>query len=346
MTSNVLRSTTTSAPHVAVIGAGLAGLMAARQVAAHGAEVTVFEKSRAPGGRAATRRHGDWQFDHGAQYFTHRDARVSGLIDTLRRAGVVAPWSGQVVAIADRVTAPVSDATTRWVAVPGMRALGVQLAHDVPVRLETTVRALVRNGTGWRLLGDDDTPLGAFDQVLVATPAPQAHALLAPHAPAFAASLGAVVMHPCMALMVVLPRRPAVPWDAAFVNAHAVLSWVARNASKPARAPHECWVAHATTAWSATHLEREPATLVPALLAALADVLGQPLEPMHATAHRWRYALPAARSASGTDEAWFDRTLGLGVGGDWCAGGRVEGALTSGMALGDLAHAAWREGPT
>lgn len=296
--------------------------------------VTVLEKSRAAGGRAATRRHGDVHFDHGAQYFTHRDPRLAPFMTQWEREGVIAPWHARVVAVTDGVATPVSDATTRWVAVPGMRALGAHLAHGVDVRYDTTVRGLARDGRSWQCLDEKSETHGPFEQVLVAVPAPQAHALLAPHAPSFAHPLAAVRMQPCIALMVELRARPSVPWDAAFVNQHPVLSWVARNASKPGRsADHECWVVHATAAWSSAHLEQDPSSLVPPLLDAFAELLGAPIDATHATAHRWRYAIPEAGSGA---EAWFDATLGLGVAGDWCVGGRVEGALASGMQLGAL----------
>ncbi|NDH45714.1 MAG: FAD-dependent oxidoreductase, partial [Actinobacteria bacterium] len=57
---------------VVVIGAGLAGLCAARDLVDAGHLVTVLEKSRASGGRCATRRIGNAVFDHGAQFFTVR----------------------------------------------------------------------------------------------------------------------------------------------------------------------------------------------------------------------------------------------------------------------------------
>uniref|UniRef100_UPI0018DF9768 FAD-dependent oxidoreductase n=1 Tax=Neoroseomonas rubea TaxID=2748666 RepID=UPI0018DF9768 len=57
---------------IAILGAGLAGLAAARHLAARGVPVRLFDKGRAPGGRLATRRadHAGrrLQFDHGAQY--------------------------------------------------------------------------------------------------------------------------------------------------------------------------------------------------------------------------------------------------------------------------------------
>ena len=63
---------------VAVIGAGLAGLSCAQALLQAGHTVHVFDKSRGPSGRMSTRRaedqSGPWQCDHGAQYFTARDA--------------------------------------------------------------------------------------------------------------------------------------------------------------------------------------------------------------------------------------------------------------------------------
>jgi predicted NAD/FAD-dependent oxidoreductase len=199
------------------------------------------------------------------------------------------------------------------------------------VRYATTAAALERESAGWALRTADDTLHAGFDRVLVSAPAPQASALLAPHAPAFTASLGAVVMHPCVAAMIVLSRRPNVSWDAAFVNDSPVLSWVARNASKPGREAHECWVLHATPSWSAAHVERDASSLVPAMLDAFADVLGESVSVLHAVGHRWRYAIPGSPASEA--EALYDSALGLGAAGDWCVGGRIEGALLSGDAL-------------
>ena len=66
---------------VAVIGAGLSGL-AARELS-ESSEVTVFEKSRGYGGRMATRYGGDFEFDHGAQFFTARSAEFQEFLEPL-----------------------------------------------------------------------------------------------------------------------------------------------------------------------------------------------------------------------------------------------------------------------
>ena len=49
-------------------------------------------------------------------------------------------------------------------------------------------------------------------------------------------------------------------------------------------------------------------------------------------AHRWGYALATGKPAG----PLYDPELRLGICGDWCAGGRVEGAIVSGIEIGDL----------
>lgn len=50
---------------VAVVGAGLAGLTATNRLVDDGADVTLFERAREPGGRAATSMHGAYRFNLG-----------------------------------------------------------------------------------------------------------------------------------------------------------------------------------------------------------------------------------------------------------------------------------------
>ena len=61
---------------IAVIGAGMAGITAARTLVQAGFKVSVFEKSHGPGGRMATRSTPYGSFDHGVQYSTVRDPQL------------------------------------------------------------------------------------------------------------------------------------------------------------------------------------------------------------------------------------------------------------------------------
>src|SRR3712207_9580914 len=72
-----------------VVGAGISGLLAARELQAEGWRVTVLDKGRGVGGRMATRRVGGGNFDHGAQFFTVRGGRFAGLVEGWAAGGGV-----------------------------------------------------------------------------------------------------------------------------------------------------------------------------------------------------------------------------------------------------------------
>jgi photolyase PhrII len=327
---HIARPAFPSLTRVAVIGAGLAGLICARTLADHNVAVTVFEKSRGFGGRCATRRDGAWQFDHGAQYFTVRDPRLLPLIRSWHQQGVIGVWPG-VLAVRDHGRwSPAKTGVRRWVGVPGMNALGIHLATDLDVQLDTLVSIVEREGAQWRLLSDSGNDLGVFDVVLACVPGPQACALLTPLAPRLAVRTTAATMHATMATMVVLAERPDLPFDGAFINDHPILRWIGRNNSKPGRPADEAWVLHATRAWSTEHLESDPDMIAGAMTAAFQAVVGASVAPVRQRAHRWRFALPEPVAS---DEALYDGALGLGAAGDWCGGPRMEGALLSGIAL-------------
>ncbi len=58
------RPITSSQPRIAIIGAGLGGLMCGRILSDHGLEVDLFDKANRPGGRSCSRQSSLGQFDH------------------------------------------------------------------------------------------------------------------------------------------------------------------------------------------------------------------------------------------------------------------------------------------
>ena len=77
---------------VVVIGAGIAGLIAARILIEAGANVAVVDKGRGVGGRLATRRFAEARFDHGAQFITTRDAWFRGAMEQWVDSGAASEW--------------------------------------------------------------------------------------------------------------------------------------------------------------------------------------------------------------------------------------------------------------
>ncbi len=340
-------------PSVAVIGAGIAGAACAASLLRSGCRVTVFDKSRGVGGRMATRRlrwcdadgaEHEAAFDHGAQQFSARHPRFRACVGRAVEAGVVSAWQPRV-----HRSGPVPFAKQAFVARPGMPALCRHLLAGVPVLLEQSVQRLQRGSEGWRLVIDGGESVGPFDQVMLAMPPAQAALLLAGHHDGWADHLASLRMDPCWTLMAVTDEVDW-PWDAA-EPPRGPLAWIARDDRKPGRrAPdgRAVWVAQATAAWSAAHLEEDPAAVADALRDALAALLParwsavsdgrwqrRPVHWHHASVHRWRYALPAALSTDPATrvDCWWDAARGLGVCGDFLGGGGVEAAWRSGDEL-------------
>jgi renalase len=333
---------------IAVVGAGLSGAACAASLQQAGQRVTLFDKSRGVGGRMATRRAVETgadgtelvlEFDHGAQHFSARQPRFRAAMQRAAAAGALKPWR-------QRVHAPWPAASDRdgFVPVPNMPALVRHLSAGLPLQLGHAVQRLQRSADGWGLVLDDGSTAGPFDQVVLAMPPAQAAALLVGHHDLWATELAAVRMEACWTLMAVTDDVDW-PWDAA-VPQRGPLAWVARNERAPGRAAlpgRACWVAQATPVWSNAHLE-DDADRVKALQQALAALLPHGASPRwhHGVVHRWRYALPAA-AAPDRRECWWDATRGLGVCGDFLAGGGVEAAWRSGDELADTVAASLEE---
>ncbi|TNF58884.1 MAG: FAD-dependent oxidoreductase [Burkholderiales bacterium] len=345
-------------PHVAVVGAGMAGVACARTLLQAGHPVSLFEKSRGFGGRMATRRSEFGGFDHGTQYFTVRDTRFARALLTAQ--DVVRPWAVSTVRVLDELGHVLASAPPprepHFVARPGMSALVTHWADPLlhperhgglpaQARLQTRVVQIERDALHpdqWqlRLEGSDggQQVAGGFDRVVLALPHPQAHELLLSSglAPELRQALTPVHVAPCWTLMVAFPQamQPGIShlgpqWNAARSTHHRI-SWLAREGSKPGREPIERWTIQAAPDWSAKHLEDDPERVKGKLLRGFAEITGIRATPTHAVVHRWRYAqtqTPLGRSHL------YDPALGLGLCGDWCLGHRVEDAFISGLEL-------------
>jgi predicted NAD/FAD-dependent oxidoreductase len=323
---------------VAIIGAGLAGLTAARQCQAQGHHVTVYEKSRGVSGRMSTRQTELGGFDHGAQYFTASSDRFKKEVADWRKLEWVVPWESKLVNLDHGKISPAGKSTQRYVPVPGMSALGKQLAHGLDVRLEQQVVALEAHGEQWILsVKTDDIPVaasaGPFDAVILAIPPEQATVLLKEHA-SFNKKVASVHLQPCWVLMLGFQHPLNLDYDGAWV-ANSRLGWIARDTSKPDHRAGERWVCHATTAWSVEHLEDDHERAKEKLSKAFHEATGSPIQAIHAVTHRWLYS---RASAPLTESFLWDEKAKIGVCGDWFAAGldgagRVENAFLSGLEM-------------
>ena len=353
--SDASRSSNSPVPrpsrHIAVIGAGIAGIACARTLVQAGHRVTVFEKSQTAGGRMATRDSEFGGFDHGAQYFTVRDARFEKALATASR--LVRPWSANTVRILDErgrvVASALPPKEAHWVATPGMNALVQQWAQPLAAAgqllVDTEVTRLETDKLHperWQLQTEGPGTGGlihsGFDAVVLAVPAAQAQALLvnSGQGKALLPELAGVSVAPCWSLMLAFPQalQPTLShlgpqWNAARSTHHRI-AWLARESSKPGRGPIERWTVQASPEWSQRHLEDDAERVKAKLLKAFTEVTGIRAQPPHATVHRWRHAQTI--EPLGKTHAWHAKSR-LGACGDWCLGHRVEDGFVSGLEM-------------
>jgi predicted NAD/FAD-dependent oxidoreductase len=317
-------------PDAVVIGAGLAGLVAARKLAGDGADVVLLDKGRSPGGRLATRRLtvGDdiARVDHGAQFMTVRSQTFRDL---------VAGWPVHVwhhgPTTAGSVTddpssaLPSVDGHPRYVGDRGMTGIARHLAQDLEVRLGTHATTIRATADGWHVGVRDGDPVVAR-RLLVTCPVPQTLALLDDQVPAPPAVQG-LAYDPCVGLLAVLDRPPPhamVQFDAGPVHV------ISDNASKGISDLPAVTV-HATAAASAAWLDQPDTTITGDLARLVLPWLGG-AAVRTAQVKRWRYAQP--------QDPHPDRALALAEGlvlaGDAFGGPKIEGAALSGLAAADL----------
>lgn len=286
---------------IAVVGAGVSGSAAARQLRLAGHRVHLYDKGRGPGGRLSTRRKGGGLFDYGASRF---DIDAPGLGMEVGR------WKalGLVESVAQGMVRPQHGAS----------ALVAALQLGLPVSFGMQLTAIEPRDEHIELAfahADGSTATVTADRVILALPGPQAQALW-PMADAAAEALGRISHDPCQTLMVwfsgPVPDFLPTPGDPVL-------------ASLGGYGAHR--VVQATAAWSREWLEAEPADVAAALLTALAERIG-PLPPvLWQHPHRWRYATVARPigeqalcSPDGRILACGDGFGAAGVGAAWSSG--------------------------
>ena len=186
--------------NIAIIGAGMAGVSAARTLEKAGFAVQIFEKSRSAGGRMATRESSYGSFDHGVQYFTIRDPRFAQAINEVPGTSEICrPWSTNAVRVLDElgrvIEAPLPAREKHFVAVPGMSSLvqhwikpledqGLVHYHSQVLQLESVHSEANPNSAKsmtWTLhvqKGEKIVAIPGFDSIVFAIPNPQCRALI------------------------------------------------------------------------------------------------------------------------------------------------------------------------
>ena len=311
---------------IAIIGAGLSGLSAAHLLKDH-AKVTLFEKARGVSGRMSTRRAEPYFFDHGAQYFTVRTKAFHDFIQPLINQGIIERWMPRYVKFdKNKIIERKNwiDDEPRYVGVPGMNKIAKHLAEGLNVQINTRIVSLKR-GDLWQLEDESGQLHSDFDWVISTVPSPQATELL-PKTFKYYHDIKGIEMCACFSLMLGFSENLPLEFEAAHVM-HSDLSWIAVNSHKPGREDRFALVVHSSEKYSEVHIDDDRETVMQHLMNVTSNVIGHDVSIAdYKTIHGWQYANNAKREIC---NIFLDTDLKLAACGDWCPGGRVEGAFTS-----------------
>ena len=320
-------------PTCIVIGAGLAGLLAADTMIRLGCKATILEKAKGVGGRMATRRMGGQTFDFGAQSLYGHTPKFQSMLESWRYAGLVAEWHPDLSARPREKKHP----GPYFKGNPAMTSVPKYLAEGLTVHLQTKVTAVHAADNAWSI-ATEHNHIYMSQALIMTAPVPQSLALLeaggyGPDRDALA-QLRSLEYTSCFALMLALDGPSGLPAPGAMTLDGEPLAWISDNYAKGVAGRPGAVTVCASDEFTNEMLEVHPERITQILLDAVRPMIHAHIESTQL--HRWRYCrpvrtLPSLFLVGGTQPP-------LLFAGDMFGEGDCESAALSGMAAAEYLH--------
>ncbi|MEO0793709.1 MAG: FAD-dependent oxidoreductase [Verrucomicrobiota bacterium] len=307
---------------IAIVGAGISGLLAARRLRDHyGMRVVILEKSFGVGGRMASRFDGHARFDHGAQYFTAREERFRALVDDWLGLGLIKNWRSS------------EDDFPRYVGHPSITSVAHFLAEELDLHQNQMVISAQREDRNWLLKTESGTQLRAAC-LLLTPPVPQALGILDAGGAALTDAdntfLRSIQYAKCIALLGRLdgPSNLVAPGMLKFDHPEPI-TWIGDNQQKGVSGAPSITI-HSGPEFAERYFDKGSEELKTVLFNTARPFIRANL--LDWMIHRWRYAL---RLTEHDREYFADPKRQLWMAGDGFSAPRIEGAAMSGLAVAD-----------
>lgn len=314
---------------VGIVGAGMAGLGAARTLRAAGASCVVFEQSSRTGGRCATRTLGSYVFDTGVTSVAPRGRSIEApMLHELAQDDICLIESPIYVHTGSRA-APGDAARNRiprYAYRSGNQELGRLLSEGIDVRLDSAVARFHRTNGTFELNAE------VFDALIVTCPAPLAAQLL--EASGERRPIGQASYRSCLSILVGYEMpAPSQAYHALIdPDQRHPLTWLSLESVKcPGRAPEGCTalVAQMSPGYSRQEFDAPEDQIVQDGVAFISRLFGPTwIKPVVSGVKRWRYSLPEGLALFETVNHPGSKLL---IAGDALLGGRVEYAYETGV---------------
>ncbi|CAN5704529.1 hypothetical protein BH24ACT22_BH24ACT22_00410 [soil metagenome] len=317
-----------------IVGAGISGLLAAHELQDAGWEVMVLDKGRSVGGRMATRRVADGNFDHGAQFFTVRGERFEKLVNGWIEAGVAEVWAR---GFADTEGEPNEDGHPRYRGSEGMTSIPKHLSHGLKVKSGEKAVKVDHEGEGWKVTCESGLEV-IGSALLLTSPGPQS--LMLAESGGYELTdvvreqLAEISYDPCLALMALLDGPTGVPEPGGMQIKSEPLDWIGDNHRKGISEVPGITI-HAGPQWSREHFDAPDKEVVELILELAGDHLGSNVAPrvIETSIARWSYSWVTTPHPEPSLVA--SEVPPLLFAGDGFGQPKVEGAALSGLAAAD-----------
>jgi hypothetical protein len=320
---------------IIIIGAGLAGLTAARELEQANEKVVVLEKESHIGGRMATLEFESGRADYGAQFFTARTSTFQKQIDEWHDNGLIKVWSHSWSDGSLKRT--LADGHPRYLASNGMACLTQNYASSLSdLRLGVKVNMIHWQKDHWLISYNEDQSLTG--RVLIMTaPVPQSLALLRDVllTDSDKQVLKGIHYRACLTGLFVIEGEIELPEPGAIQDVNESIMWIADNRAKGI-SPNQCVVTvQAEANYSHQHYDSPAQEVLEMMATYLRPYLAEGTRIKESQLKKWRYSLPLTTHPYDVFKAW---NLPLIFAGDAFGGrGRIEGAYLSGLAAGQSA---------
>ncbi|MCC5850870.1 MAG: FAD-dependent oxidoreductase [Verrucomicrobia bacterium] len=312
--------------HTLIIGAGVAGLAAARFLQDCGQSVLLLDKGRGVGGRVATRRDGDRnapraRWDHGAQFATFRSQSLIARLQKWNAYQVLTPWTAE---------------SHRMISAEGLNAFAKTLAKGLDLKNGMRTVHLSQTQTCWQAQTETNEIFEAKN-LLCTLPAPQLLDLFAASDLSFPEEeqLRNIQYHRALTLLAELDGLSGIPHPGFLQPQSGILHTVTDQCQKGISPAHTI-TAHAAPAFSLEWYDRDRNAAASVMRAALAEIIESKI--IATQIHGWKFAEPYRRCPL----PCLKLAPGLYAAGDGFMAGdedaapdlppRVESAILSGLA--------------
>lgn len=313
-----------------IVGAGIAGLLAAQRLREYHIDVTLLEKSRGYGGRMASKKKGEAIFDIGAQFMTTRDRVFRERVEKWLSNKEVLPW----------YRGPLGN--MRYVGSDGIDTPTRRIGADLNVRLSERVTRLERTGNGWKVYavpyGSETEKSYEADWLILTPPVPQSLDLIFDSGLEIdydeEDELRKIDYLRCITVCAILNGPAGLPNPGGMDLNHESLRWISDNSSKKVSPVPGSLTIHTSTRFAQAYWDAPQEKKIQAVLEAAQPFLKA--DVVEAFTHRWRYSEPIRiyKEKQPFRKPFFlDEKLQLGMCGDAFNGPRIEAAALSGMEL-------------